>query len=339
MTHTLTPEGFVSLYRPLRPFASDNLKDTDEEKRSVSRHARDKALGMRFIQTAPKGTPNLMVLDLDFDKKTGDYPNASWELKRIIEEEGSLPMPNYSTVNPTSGNAQLGFFIDGYVSTRKAKGAFNAIRERLTGVSGADSAYGGAMMRNPLHAWQETTWGATHLYTFEELNAYAPAPMKADPKTGEVISGSRYGKAAPELTGGRNTDTFNSLSHWAYKQRRFYTNQTFWEIAIRERANELNFSWENPMASSEVNRIVNHVTSWTWTKMNPEKFFEDQKRFSILGNQVKTEKKANRYEEVLKLVEAGYTRKQIADREGIQKTSAKDLIKLARKWKKEQTDF
>jgi hypothetical protein len=335
MSDIFTPERFLAAYNPKNMvLASDNLKDPDESKRATYRMPREQALTKLFIQTYAQHAPNCMVLDMDFNKQANglSQPDAMSEVMKMVDK-GDMPLPNWVTVNPATGNAQAGLFMDGFFHTEKAKFAFYDAQRRLTAKVGADPAYGGKMERSPLHEYQETYWLAADRLHLDQINAIVPIPVRAKSaeEGREPVKGSIYAKSLPELTGGRHTDTFNSLRVFAYGIRRFHTELPALEIAIRERANELNYSWSVPMAPSEVNQIIRSVTKFVWA-MRPEAFTTLQTIRSQKATAKRIETKEQRYKRVLKAVADGCTRAELAQDEKITVDSAKRLIKRSRHW-------
>jgi hypothetical protein len=310
----MTTNDFHQLWKPVRPLATNNWEE------GQFRMSRENAVTKRFIETTPKNYRNLMVLDVDEEQ-------SEWFVKGLIEEEGLIPQPNYITINPSSEHAQIGYFIDGHIGTPKGIQFFNDVFESLKFNSKTDLAYGGRSMRNPLHDWQKTEWGTDHLYTLKELKEYCKKVRTPSQK-------------AQEATGGRNTDTFNSLRSFGYKAFKHASKDKPLESIIWERALELNFSLKDTnelqLSMTELRSISNSVTKWI-EKHFDEKAFSKKQAYRVGFRWDKNmEEREERNKNILSMIEAGFTVKEIAENMSMNYEATKTAVRRLKNKLKEQ---
>lgn len=292
---------FKESYRSLKPLSTNNFRE------GMKRHSREQALEMRFIETYNKSTPNMIVLDVDID-------HASLTIKDMVYEDGLLPEPNFITTNPISTHAQVGYIIEGFVSSPRAIRFFEGVRKGLTVAAGGDAGYGGRTMRNPLSPFQVTEWTSEAPLSLTALNAFC-APLSS--LQGMISS--------EELTGGRHTDTFSILRKWGYRNFLKFVNRDSFAEAILDHALEINSSWEEPLPYAEIASIAKSVSQWSgWEDFNAETFSKIQqaralKRWGRGG--------AERNENCLVMIENGFTVKEIGENLGLTYEAAKSLVR------------
>jgi hypothetical protein len=287
----LNTDEFCDLWKPVRPLATNNWKD------GQYRMSRQDAITKRFIETTPKNYRNLMVLDIDEEQ-------SDWFIKDLIHEKGLIPKPSYITINPSSEHAQIGYFIDGHIGTTKGIQFFTDVFESLKFNSNTDLAYGGRSMRNPLHDYQQTEWGTDHLYTLKELKEYCKKVRTPSQKP-------------QEATGGRNTDTFNSLRVFAYKAFKQATNEKPLESIVWDRALELNYSLiethGSQLSITELQSVCKSVVKWV-EKHFDEKAFSKKQAYRVGLRWEKTAiERAERNENIKVMLEAGLTVREISE--------------------------
>lgn len=302
----LNPSEFVDLWKSKRPYATDNFQN------GLYRMDRELAIEKRYIETSPKTLRNIVTIDLDMN-------DAEWHFKGLMYDEPVMPEYSFFTINPLKGTAHANYFIEGSVQSKKALEYLKDITDRLTLLAGGDPAYGGRIMRNPLHEDQRTIWGTDHLYTLDELNEYA---IKA--KTHDVPINTET-----EAGEGRNAALFEALRKWSYRERLKYDNFNDFRVAMGERANELNFSFETPLAPSEVKTICNSTIKWVWKRFNKETFLKIQKARSHKREVVKNAPAKDKA--ILDMLEMGFSVTEVSENLGVSYDAAKTAIYTARK--------
>lgn len=263
-----TRTRFEELWRPTRPFASNNLQN------GVRRHSRESASSMRWVEANASQAKNAIVVDVDLE-------HAASHIKSKVWDDELAPEPNFITTNPASTHAQALYFIEGTIASgTKADRYMSSVTAKLTTALGGDSAYGGLIMRNPLQHLLEGIHDAPYkLKTLEE-------GVSID--AGSVV---RYNAIQGE---GRNVDLFNSLRVFAYRHasKVRYDSKLLTE-ALEERASELNLSQnmlneKGLLNSSEVKSIVNSIVKFIERKFDAESF----KKIQYLRAQKRWEKTA-----------------------------------------------
>lgn len=302
----LAEADFHELWLPLKPQATSNFEED-----GLVTMPRVDALKHRWFNTNTKQLKNLIMLDIDLDQ-------SEWHIKSLVEEEGKIPEPSFVTINPASEHAQVGYFIDGFVTSEKAVDFFKHINKGLSILAGGDAAYGAHTMRNPLHEYQRTVWGTDHLYTLNELNAFASKVNKSEYKISEET----------EMGQGRNVALFEALRKWGYRARLQYNDYGSWVIAATERANELNFSFSQPLRHSEVRAIVASTTKWVWRKFDKETFIKIQKARS--AKRAVVQNAHQRATDIMVMVEAGFSISEVAENLGISYGAAKISIRRSK---------
>lgn len=303
----MNKDTFLDLYNPRFPVATNNFENGLKTKR------RDTALKMRWVQTHTEHAPNLLVLDFDDE-------NAEWTLKGLVEEEGVIPQPNFQTLNPASNHIQAGYFIEGFAGKAKTNKFFKDIHKKLKIVSNTDYAYGNYTMRNPLHPYQVTTWGTDHLYSLSELSEYTK---------GVRLPSANKGAQIPSEAWGRNHGTFEALRKYAYSLyvKLKFKDDNFFEIAIYEKALELNASWAEALPLNEVRSIARSVYKWVIKNFTAEQFSKKQtyrinQRWNGQGETTAAKMLAYR--------EAGFKIKEIAEAEGMTINAVKQALHRAK---------
>lgn len=304
----LTKTDFTELWLPRMPKATNNFSIQP----GLVSMPKKEALDYRWFNTNVTKMKNLLTVDIDMEQ-------SEWYIKGLVEEEGILPEPSFITVNPASEHAQVGWFIEGFVKSDKSVEWFTNINKGLTALAGGDAAYGGYTMRNPTHPYQNTIWGTDHLYSLQELNTFTSKRKMFEPKISE----------ATEMISGRNVAMFDALRKWGYRAKLRFNNYSDWSIAITERANELNFSFGSPLPHSEVKSIVNSVSRWIWNKNFNEETFRKIQTYRSHKRQV-VKDAPQRAENIMVMVESGFTIKEVAENLGISYDAAKISIRRSK---------
>lgn len=300
----MNKNDYLELWTPSKPLASDDIKTYLYE------YWRKEALNMRWVSTSHPAKKNLLVLDYDVYE-------AEYHIKNLIEDE-VIPEYNYITINPQTTHAQVGYFIDGFAHTPKAQGYFNDLHKKFKVASKSDVAYANNTMRNPLNRYQTTGWGTSHLYTLKEIEAFCRGTEFVS-RTTELIA----------VEGMRNEATFEALRKWAYTLRvkLQFSEDSFFELAVAEKAAELNASLEEPLPLNEVYKIAKSVYNWVMVRFNATTFKQIQaarakKRWGNQGEDTAMKMLAYR--------EAGFKIREIAEAENMTVNAVKQALHRAK---------
>jgi hypothetical protein len=304
---TMTEEMFKEMWQPRRPLAGD-------EKGVAYPMSREKALSHLFIQTHSQRSKNVMVADVDLSF------DSSWVIMGLVED-GKIPMPNWITTNPFTGNAQAGWFLTGTVGSEKGKAWFDAVYEDFKLKAQSDPGYQNAKMRNPIHPNQMTEWLYGGTYTLKELASFTdPMPKHWYTKRADAM--------LPEV--GRNNILFNKLSAWAYREWR----KEAFEVRILVEAERLNQEFPEQLPLSEIVAIVSSVERFIKKHFTEEAFSKIQRRriAKRWGNT-----KQDNIDKMLAYLDAGFKLKEIAAAEDKSYNAVKLAMQTAKKWRAEQS--
>lgn len=171
-------------------------------------------------------------------------------------EVADLPPPTLMMITPATARAHLAWELRTPVSdtdlSRAAPLRFLAdVEARMVEALGADPAYGGLMVKNPLSpAWRVATNDIR--YDLGELLEYLP-----DRKPRRPVQARGWG---------RNVDTFDHLRTWAYSrvQAARGTSLEAWVSACVRQAEALAAACQPPLPISEAAAIGKSVARWTW---------------------------------------------------------------------------
>jgi Replicase family/Primase C terminal 1 (PriCT-1) len=139
------------------------------------------------------------------------------------------------------------------------------MRRRL----GADPAFSGLLIKNPLHADWRVTWVHDHAYTLDELGEYLFAhDTRRDPRR--------------EVRGlSRDCDTFDHTRYWAYANvlefKRKGDTEAAWVEQCRVVAAEYNeANCTPPLTLGEIRKTGTSVGRWTWRRFTENGFARRQ---------------------------------------------------------------
>ena len=295
----MTESDFPAQWNPSRPLAGN-------QKGVAYRTSREEALTMRFIQTHPNRAKKLLTLDYDMI-------DAEWLILSQAYDMQTIPEPNYITTNP-SGGAHVGYFLKDSVGTDKGIKYFDYVHTGLKEVSGSDLAYVGIKTRNPLHPEQATRWMRSEPYTLSELHKF----IKPKPKS--------WYKPRTEVEehGSRHLALFNQLRQWAYRE----CLKDSYEVLIMLEGQRINAEFDSPLPLSHVASIVASIERFTSKNFSKKQFSQIQsnrakKRHGDQGPQT--------VREILELVDAGLTAREIGELRGQTKGTAQKAIQRAKK--------
>ena len=234
----------LNLFRdnlPRKPYCSDDLSA------GLKIRTLDYAAAMRYIQQNHVNSKLWLVYDVD-------RPTSPEE---IYEDIGLAP-PNLFIQNPKNGNAHVAYSLNNPVhlnqnSSQKPirfAGALDAAyREKMD----ADRGYAGLIMKNPLNESWRTFSIVQQSYDLPELAEYVDLSKFNDKR----VKTEAYGL-------GRNCQLFDSLRHWAYRNKDRYRDYDAWFDAVAERAEMYNAEFLAPLEWREVKHTVKSVANWVW---------------------------------------------------------------------------
>jgi hypothetical protein len=299
----MTPEQFVVLHKG----AYLNAGDT---KGASSKLPKSEALKRQFVQTNPKNSQNLIVIDVD------DEEAELW-IKGLIEAN-KIPEPSYITYNPFRGTAQLGFFITEGVGTSRGKDFFKDVRSGLNDILGGDPAYNNSKARNPLHQGQATQWGTSKLYTLKELRGF----IKTKPRRREIKN------PLPEV--GRHNILFNRLASFSYTEWR----KPNFETRIMLEAQRINAEFELPLPTSSLVTTVRSIEGFIRRHFSEKTFRKIQSargKKSAAKRHGPEEERLENKRRILAMRDAGLTVPEIAEQEGKSVKTMYQALSRARK--------
>ena len=131
----------------------------------------------------------------------------------------------------------------------------NAVRGGLTETLGADSAYRGPLVQNPLHyCWRKIVTENT--FTLADLAAGIPAELLRPPR---VASMPRWLDMSS-----RNVSLFETVRRLAYREVRAARNQDEFRDWVLYRCRAHNSAYTPPLPDSEVRTVARSIANWTW---------------------------------------------------------------------------
>lgn len=242
--------ALVQAHAPRRPYCG-------QEKHYARVRSQETALAEPYLQLNPPSHRAWLVLDID-------KPNAAF-----VWEDSNLPAPTYVAVNGKNGHAHIAYALASPVCVTNAARThpiryLAAIEHAYTMQAGADVAFAGPLMKNPLNPrWQLLEPANAPTYELGYLAEFVDLPNRLPPRPAGV---------------GRNCDLFDTLREWAYRAVRNYWRPggaEVWQEAVRCRAEALNTFME-PLGSSEVAGIARSVARYVWRNITPAGFHEAQ---------------------------------------------------------------
>jgi hypothetical protein len=294
-------------YQPKRPYATNDY--------SAGLYQRDleTALTMKHIETAPKAYQNVICVDLD-------TPDAARFLQDTIGDE-KIAVPNFLVENPDTTHAHAVWLLAFGASSERTQQFAKDIRTKMTIAAGGDLAYNNRTMRNPLlHPTQILT---DHLYTFEELNAMV--------KDVQLPKRNTDGRANPDmLAHGRNTKTFELLRHFAYANWYAYAsrdNMNGYQIAVTEKAYEINATHEQALAPAEIDATVRSVMRFVGKHFSMKDFKAIQSHRGVKSGNARREMARLKYVAVKEHMAVGFSQKEACEVLELNYTSVRTSFK------------
>lgn len=283
--------AFQDVWKPYRPYASDNYTD------GIYKQCRSDAIKRRHIQGNTTAQINLITLDIDSPTGVMDVLEANERLR-----------PQWVSENAANGHVHATWALSGPVTVSaagraKPRAYLEATSEGLRRRFNGDAAYTSFLFKNPESpAWTHYHSRTQPLHTLGGLSSaleyegYMPAP--------EWKRQARKDKTVPGIS--RNCDLFNELASIARRNARHYAScpdgEDRFTSFVYDTAHELNASmpFTAPLGAVEVNGIARSVSRWIITKSriwrgeHEAKWLEKQKALSVRGNAVKSAQSSER---------------------------------------------
>ncbi len=209
---------------------------------------RDKALAYRYVEL---NQLYKKFIALDIDAPASAY----------LWDENGLPPPSIVVVNPENTHCHYLYELNTPVyytedARRAPQKFYEATDIALTRMLGADAAFTGHLVKNPLH----TSWRTIchqRSYDLEDFQEY-----------GVDLTPQRRKEVLRDSGIGRNTTLFDTLRHWAYAEVKHHAAHTVFQLAVDSKALAINghfLDHENGVLSAkEALSTAKSVGKWTW---------------------------------------------------------------------------
>jgi hypothetical protein len=226
----------------------DKVRSTDDfDLFGTKFRKKQNALKYRYVE-ANQFYKKFIILDLD-------KPGSAF-----LWEDRNLPPPSIVIVNPENAHSHYLYELNTPVyyteeSRRAPQKYFENVDSALTDALGADLAYVGKFVKNPLHpSWRTITHRAK--YDLQEFSEYLD------------ISSHRNKIKLQDSLYGRNTILFHNLRLWAYQEVKLHTHYTMFQARIENHADSLNKQFvdcsDGVLPAKEVLSVAKSVGKWTW---------------------------------------------------------------------------
>jgi len=239
---------------PLRPYCNDHHG-------RLFVRPRDQAVKRRHISL--DGPMSLNFMSFDVDK-----PDSAFAY-----EDAGLPHPAFVAVNPENGHSHVAWQLDTPVlrfpeSSTKALRFFADVERGFQRRLGADPAYNGLLIKNPLHPAWRTLWLSQRPYGLAELNDYL-----------NPIDKRRPVQVEQEIGAGRNVSVFEQGRRLAYKAATRHLAAGLGEAFERE-VLAICFSlnvFAAPLRISEVRGIAKSIAKFVRRRFSAGEFSQIQR--------------------------------------------------------------
>ena len=209
---------------------------------------KEKALSHRYVELNQL-YKRFIALDLD-------EPASAF-----LWDECGLPPPSIVVINPENTHCHYLYELNTPVYyTEQARRApqkfYEATDIALTRMLGADTAFTGHLVKNPLHpSWRTICHKAS--YDLEDFQEY-----------GVDLTPQRRKEVLRDSGIGRNATLFDTLRHWAYAEVKHHASHTVFQLAVDSKALAINSHFlvhENgALPAKEVLSTAKSVGKWTW---------------------------------------------------------------------------
>jgi hypothetical protein len=283
--------------------------------------ARDEAIKHAYISNNRATSKNIWVMDVDANDDF-IHGDAATRINTAVYDDGTLPEYNWLTVNPTTGNAHVAWVMNGEVRSQKGLDYFKDSFKATKNHELADPGYTNTMMYNPLAANRTTIWGTERKLTIAEFSSWFPKPDNLSTLLGF--------KSMVEYTGGRNTDSFNTLRQWAYRNgpTKFNNYSDFLSQLLIE-GDSLNREFKTPLSQHEIIDICDSIGEWVWQHFSRETFSKIQSSRAKKRWAHSAEDRAVREAQVMAYKGAGVNLRDIASSLGLSYDQTKKIAQRA----------
>lgn len=173
-------------------------------------------------------------------------------------EDVNLPTPTIITINPINKHCHYLYHLKTAVayhdkSRSKPQQYFEAVQDAMTNQLGADKAFSHTLTKNPLHTkWQVITNDTS--YDLGDFLEYID------------LSNPILDKGLIEKMGcrGRNDLLFHTLRLWGYRSVHKFITEESWRQEARNKAQEININFSDPLPYKEVINTANATSKWIW---------------------------------------------------------------------------
>lgn len=288
LAELLDADTFVSRYNPVRPLAGDT-------KGASYRTSTAEALTKRYIQNHPNRARKLLVLD--FDSIDGEPMDVT--IKSLAFDLELIPVPSYICSNPLTGGAHAAYWVEGTTGSEKGLEYWDDTFTGLKDASGSDFNYTGQKTYNPLHPSFFTEFLTAHEYSLKELKEFTTAKPKSWYRKKNKLN----------VNGSRTLELFDKLSEWGYHEWR----KDSFEVRIMLEAQRLNTEFATPLPQSQLNATVKSIENFIKVNFASAR---GRKEFSATQSyraNLRWDGQGERTnEELVAMVDAGFTKKEIA---------------------------
>ena len=268
----------------------------------------------RYIQPQPPWVRAWLIFDYDRD--------GAW----CAADEAELPAPMLTVINPENGHGHLAYGLAvpvllGPRNKHRPKHYLAAVERAMAVRLGADLSYGGFTCKNPLHPYWETL-SNDHLYTLPELAGWL----------GDLNDYRLPVRRAIGL--GRNVETFEAVSRWAYRGIREHkaaggTLDT-WRQGCIDNAEAFTVARHVPaLDRSECRSIGRSVGRWTWERVTDEWFSTRQAARGRASGASRRAAAAERNGRILTLADSGMTWAEIRAATGVSRATVARALRAA----------
>jgi hypothetical protein len=203
------------------------------------------ALTHKYIQPNPPYICSWLVFDCDH---TNQHAFKDFD----------LPAPNFICANPTNGHFHMGYAISDVFTSKNARKKpldfLAAIQKEYTHLLKADKGYSGLITKNPFHDYWETWHVHAEVYELNELADYVDLNVHRPAANHE-----HFGF-------GRNSDMFEKMRRWAYRNVHKYDNCVGFMHAMLKQSDAYNDDYNPPLGMNEVNGILKSIEKYVWMR-------------------------------------------------------------------------
>lgn len=226
----------------------EKVRSTDYFEEGTKFRKKEKALQHKYVELHQL-YKKYIALDID-------VPGSAYRW-----DERGLPPPSYVVVNPANAHCHYLYELRVPVYyTENARRAPQKFYENtdiaLTSLLGADTAFVGHLVKNPLHPyWKTICHNAA--YDLEDFKDY-----------GVDLRGHKQKQIVRHSIEGRNSTLFETLRHWAYIEVKQHTCYTDFYEAVDNKALSINGTFidcqNGILPAKEVLSTSKSVGTWTW---------------------------------------------------------------------------